>query len=176
MGKARTYQPVKLFIGFIFKEDLPLEKAKAILGHKFGKIDFFSDTFAFNHTDYYQEEFGTGLKRQFFSFQKLIPPDKLSRIKNQTNKIEKKLSAGGRRLVNIDPGYLNFSKVVLASTKDYSHRIALNDGIYAEITLLYKDKVFQPLEWTYPDYRTKEYLEVFRKIREIYACQVKDAC
>ncbi|TRZ49975.1 DUF4416 family protein [bacterium] len=172
MGKIRNWQPVKLFIGFIFKEGPAFEKAKAILRRQFGKIDFESQAFIFKHTDYYREEFGPGLKKQFLSFKELIPPDRLARIKIQTNKIEKKLSKGGRRSVNIDPGYLNFSKVILASTKDYSHRIALGGGINAEITLLYQNKTFQPLEWTYPDYRTDEYLEVFRQMREIYARQI----
>ena len=172
MGKIRQCQPVKLFIGFIFREEPFFEKAKQTLENKFGKIDFESSTFPFSHTDYYQKEFGVHLKRKFISFKRLIPPDKLAKIKNQTNRIEQKLAQNQKRSVNLDPGYLNFSKVVLASTKDYGHRIYLRWGIYTEITLLYQNKAFHPLVWTYPDYRTGEYLDVFQKIREIYAKQL----
>lgn len=140
---------------------------------RFGEIDFESAVFDFSQTDYYRKEFGPGLLRQFISFKKLIPAERLSKIKNLTNKIERKLSNSGRRTVNIDPGYICLSKLVLASTKDYKHRIYLGGGIYAEITLIYQGKIFVPWECTYPDYRSPEYIEVFNRIREEYASEIK---
>ena len=84
------------------------------------------------------------------------------------------MAKGISRIINIDPGYLDLSKLILASTKDYKHRIYLTKGIYAEVTLFYQDKTFCPWEWTYPDYKTGEYIEIFNRIRQIYAEQIKE--
>lgn len=163
----------KLIIGFIFKEEAALNKAKSILQKRFGKIDFESQTLAFNHTTYYEKEFGKDLKRRFISFKKLISPSDLPEIKIYTNRVEKKLSSGLSRLINIDPGYLDLAKLILASTKDYKHRIYLERGIYAEVTLFYENKSYRPWEWTYPDYKSSEYIAIFNQIRDIYARQIK---
>lgn len=174
MGRIRKQQRVKLIIGFIAKEQEIFNRAKDILKKKFGGIDYESQVLPFTHTNYYDKEFGKGLKRNFISFQKLILPQALPKIKIITNSIEKKLSYADSRLINIDPGYLDLSKLILASTKDYKHRIYLNYGIYAEVTIFYQDKTFKPWEWTYPDYKTPEYITIFNQIREIYAQQIKD--
>ena len=174
MGQIKRLKPVKLFAGFIFRQDYAFKKAMTVLEARFGRCDFESEPIAFTHTDYYENEFGKGLTRKFLSFPKLIPPDELSSIKAATNRIEKKLSKDGSRLVNIDPGYLDLGKAVLATTKDYNHRIYLARGIYAEVTLYYRDKTFTPWDWTYPDYRTPEYIDTFNKIRSLYAEQIKD--
>lgn len=173
MGRVKKHPPVKLIIGFIFKEGAILKKALASLERRFGKIDFESQILDFTHTDYYEKEFGIGLKRKFISFERLIPPENLPKIKIIANRIEDKLADGANRTINIDPGYLNHSKLLLASTKDYGHRIYLNNGIFAEVTLFYQDKTFKTLDWTYPDYKTPEYIEIFIKIRDIYAEQIK---
>lgn len=173
MGKIVRQPPVKLICGFIFKETEALHKAEQILKKKFGPTDFTSEILSFKYTDYYEKEFGQDLKRSFISFNKLIPADSLAKTKISTNTIEEKLSHNRMRFVNIDPGYLDLAKLVLASTKDYTHRIYLSGGIFAEITLLYRDNTFQPWPWTYPDYRTKEYIEIFNAIRCIYEKQLK---
>jgi len=173
MGQIKKNPPVKLIIGFIFKEAKSLEGAEAVLSRRFGEIDFSSRAMPFIHTDYYEKEFGHGLSRAFVSFKKLILPEDLAEIKTFTNKAELKFSAGASRLINIDPGYLDQAKLVLASTKDFKHRIYLKKGIFAEITLFYAEKTFQPWEWTYPDYKTPEYITIFNQIRDIYARQIK---
>lgn len=173
MGTAVNPQKAKLFIGVIFQESKsPLDNLKKTLHSKFGDIDFESRTLDFNYTDHYKQEFGTNLKRKFFSFSRLISPDKISRIKTLTNKIEARFSdSSGKRYINLDPGYLNDAKVVLATTKDYSHRIYLKHGIYAEVTLTFTKGAFRPYYWSYPDYQTKKYLEIFTKIRQIFMAQ-----
>lgn len=173
MGKIKKILPVKLIVGFIFKEGPALKKAETLLKKIYGEIDFESQILDFSHSDYYEEEFGRGLKRKFISFKKLIPPQKLPKIKAAANQIENKLSEGQRRLINIDPGYLDMAKLVLASTKDYYHRIYLDKGIFAEITLFYRGKTFTPWEWTYPDYKTSEYIAIFNAIRENYGAEIK---
>ncbi len=173
MGTIRKHFPVKLITGFIFKDVSSLNKAQGYLVKRYGKMDFESEIMPFVHSDYYEKEFGKDLKRKFISFDSLISPHEISDIKIFTNKIEKKLSNGACRLINIDPGYLNLSKLVLATTKDYTHRIYLNHDIYAEVTLFYKDRNFRFWEWTYPDYQTSEYIAVFNKIRDLYEEQTR---
>jgi hypothetical protein len=173
MGEIKRHLPVKLIIGFIFKEEPPFNTARIFLERRFGEIDFESKVFSFIHTDYYEKEFGRELKRQFISFKKLIPPERLAGIKVITNAIERKLSSDSRRQINIDPGYIDMAKLILATTKDYKHRIYLQKGIYAEITLFYQGKTFNSWEWTYPDYKTSEQIAIFNQIREIYLEQIK---
>lgn len=173
MGVIRTQAPVKLIVGFIFKEEKLFNKAKAVLERRYGRTDFESAGLKFNHTDYYEKEFGKDLQRKFLSFKRLIQPRMLPEIKIASNRLEERLSTKRLRLINIDPGYVDLAKLVLASTKDFKHRIYLDKCIYAEITLFYQNKTFQPWEWTYPDYRSGEYISVFNRIREIYANQIR---
>lgn len=173
MGKINNHPPVKLISGFIFKEIKDFERCKHALKKIYGAIDFESKLLPFDSTDYYKEEFGTGLSRKFISFKKLIRPQGFARIKIATNRIEAEHSIKQKRLVNIDPGYLDMAKLVLASTKDFFHRIYLDKGIFAEITLIYQGKSFRPWECTYPDYRTEDYIAIFNRIREAYAGQIK---
>jgi len=173
MGKILPNKPVKLIIGLIFKDKETLLKATATLSRHFGKIDFSSETIPFNATDYYAQEIGTNLSRKFITFEKLIRTDSLAKIKLLTNKIEDRLSLKEKRQINIDPGYLTLAKLVLASTKDFVHRIYLGRGIYAEVTLFYKNNSFQPGNLTYPDYRSPDCITMFNRIRDIYAEQIK---
>jgi len=135
----------------------------------FGRIDFESAALDFNGTDYYKLEMGDGLKRKFVSFSKLIPMSELYRIKLYANRLESKFLNASNRLINIDPGYLDKAKLVLASTKDYAHRIYLHKGIFAEVALTYRGNSFSPNDWSYPDYRSKEYIDIFNQIRGLYA-------
>jgi len=170
LGKVRKYnQRVKLIIGFIYKDEAIFIKARDRLIKRFGRIDFQSEAIDFNYTDYYEKEMGASLKRRFVSFFKLIHIQDLYRIKLCTNRIEARFLMRNGRQVNLDPGYLDLAKLVLASTKDYAHRIYLRKGIFAEVTLNYRNNSFASNDWTYPDYRTKEYIEVFNKIRMLYA-------
>lgn len=175
MGKIKRNLSVKLVIGFIFKDEDVFNKTKTILEKKFGRIDFESKILSFDHTTYYEKELGKPLKRRFISFKRLISCQNLPKIKIITNRLENRLlTSQSNRTINIDPGYLNHAKLILASTKDYKHRIYLNQGIYAEVTLFYEAKSFRPWEWTYPDYKTDEYIAIFNLMREIYVKQVKD--
>ena len=111
---------------------------------------------------------GGGLKRRFLGFKKLVRLERIAKVKLETNDIERRLSINGKRTVNIDPGYVDMAKLVLLSTKDYSHRVHIGNGIFAEVTLHYKDKRFNFWPWTYPDYKSLEYARIFGIIRDIY--------
>lgn len=174
MGKIKLPVRVKLFTGLITNRVIQIPKCERELVSKFGPIDLKSELIDFTHTHYYEKEMGIGLKRKFLSFESLILPDKIVNIKLFTNKLEKKFQdRDNNRTVNIDPGYITDAKLILATTKDYSHRIYLQKGIYAEVTLCYKDGSFHPWPWTYPDYRTQEYISFFNKVREKYMKQLR---
>ncbi len=173
MEALKEPKPVKLFSGLIFKKREILLSAREKLVKVFGGIDFESDIYLFGYTDYYEKEMGKDLKRKFISFSKLIPRNSLPDIKNKTDKIEKELRTvdKGGRTVNIDPGYLSEENVVLATTKGYSHRPYLNSGIYAEMTYYYKRDSYRVFDWTYPDFKLPERIEMFHHLRNIYTSQ-----
>ncbi len=165
---------VKFFCGFIYSNEDSYLKTYKILERKFGKIDFASVRFDFIFTSYYEKEMGRSLYRRFVSFERLKDPAKFAAIKLFCIKIEKKLTQGGKRTINIDPGYINEGKLVLTTTKDYCHRIYVGCGIFEEVTLYYKDSNFQDLPTTYPDYKTPGYKEIFLVLREKYRQQLKN--
>lgn len=178
MGIIKESEKVKLIIGVITGFTILFGKVKERLSAQFGIIDCESDIFPFNFTNYYEAQMGKNLQRKFFSFEKLISPSDLAEIKVWTNKLEEVFSASkeypAERPINIDPGYIALSRFILASAKDFSHRIHLQKGIYAEVTLIYRNDAFQPLEWTFPDYRTSGYLNFFDTVRNIYHQQLRN--
>ncbi|MCM8823034.1 MAG: DUF4416 family protein [Candidatus Omnitrophica bacterium] len=168
MGEIKAAKPVKAFCAILFRDKETLDVSLSLLEKKFGKTDVKSEIFLFNFSDYYCAEMGEGLKKIFVSFEQPVVPDNACEWKIFTNEIERKFSVfpdRPSRRINIDPGYLRLSNVVLLTTKDYSHRIYLGKGIYAEITLIWKQGKFEFLSWTYPDYRTELALNFFENVR-----------
>lgn len=175
MGQIKSHPPVKLISGIITARPDLLVEVYQRLSEQFGQIDSTSPLLPFDCTTYYVAEMGKGLQRQFVSFETLIAPNGLAPAKHFSNAVEREFTEDGTecRQVNLDPGYISASKLVLASTKDHAHRIYLQGGIYAEITLRFHRKTFQPWEWTYPDYRTQAYIDIFNQIRHIYMEQLR---
>ncbi len=138
------------------------------LSEKFGELELVSDVFPFDQTEYYTPEMGPNLQKKFISFAAIIQIETLPKIKHFTNAIEQQYAVNHKRQINIDPGYVTHAQMVLATTKGFSHRIYLSQGIYAELTYLCKGKHFYPLEWTYPDYREDFAREFFRSVRQKY--------
>ena len=162
----------KLIIGLFTSQESRFSQVKQLLEKKYGSIDLVSPVMDFTHTKYYEQEFGSNLKRIFFSFERLINTEAMYKLKLYTGNIEKRLMHRSKRQVNIDPGYVSLAKLILLTTKDYSHRIYLKKDIYAEVTLKFEGNSFIPWPWTYPDYRTNEYIKFFNKVRQIYKAQV----
>jgi len=170
MGKPKEPSPSKLLMSLIFSNDDVLERSLHDLRQAFGEIDFMSARFPFDFTDYYEKEMGGPLFRHFITFERLISMASLPDIKKTTNHLEGlSASSEGKRRINIDPGYLCLEHMILATTKSYTHRPFLRDGIYADLTLIYRGKSFQPLEWTYPDYRQEKIIFLFNQLRQRYA-------
>lgn len=174
MGQIKTHFPVKVFCGLIYGDEGIIEKVQRKLEEKWGKIDSVAGPFPFDFTDYYNREMGENLKRRFVSFSRMVIPERLWEWKIFTNKVEEEFSQNKKRRVNIDPGYIDLSKVVLLSTKDFYHRIYLGYGIYAEVTMFYKKGKYEFFPWTYPDYMSENYLKFFRSLRECYSKQLKN--
>jgi len=162
-------EPVTLVVGMLAAKPRLFELAEAELIARHGPVDLRSPLIDFTFTDYYAGEMGPDLKRRFISFARPVDPGDLAAVKLATNELERRLAAADRsvpRPVNLDPGYICGSKLVLASAKDRAQRIYLGHGIYAEITLEYRGRRFRPVETTYPDYRSPEYIAFFTKVRE----------
>jgi len=151
-----------------------IETLFPLLEKGFGPVDMISRWLDFAYTDYYYKEMGTPLFRKVFVFKNLIAQDELALIKEQTNEIEKRFSIAGKRPVNIDPGYLVSSRFILATGKEYSHRIYIGRKIYADLTLMYSKKSgFKTLDWTYPDYASKAMISFLSKVRDKYLLDLK---
>lgn len=174
MSIRKEPQKVKLFFS-VFASDLDrLFKSIAELITLFGEIDNETDILPFDITSYYEKEFGKTLKRKLFSFKKLVFPTELISVKLKSYELEEKYIVDGKRTVNIDPGYLSLSRVVLSTGKDYTHRIYLDKGVYADLTLIYKKGTgFLPLPWTYPDYASSLFLNFFMNVRASLKKQLK---
>ncbi len=174
MSKPRSPGPAKLIIGCFAKEKDILEDVAPKLSEAFGQPDIVSPWLAFEHTDYYSHEMGSPLFRRMMAFGRLIQQDDLTGIKLFTNNLEDQFSRQGNRLVNIDPGYLLAERFVLATGKNYTHRIYLNKGIYADLTLIYHKGRLRPLDWTYPDYAGEAIIRFLTSVRERYLYQLKE--
>ncbi len=167
MLKQETVEPVKLIVGFLYSKDDILLDVLEKMEAKFGPVEFESERFPFSHSDYYAKEMGPELTRYFASFEEPVQPDKLRQFKQATIKLEQKyLGEDGGRQVNIDPGLIGLGNLVLASTKEFAHRVYLGDGIYAEASMIYEDRSFRPLPWTYPDYQREETIRFLNRVRE----------
>ena len=169
MWDPKEPKPAKLIVGMLAPDDRCLKAATDKLAATFGTVDLASDIWPFEKTSYYQKEIGTTILRQFVSLERLLDPGRLAATKHQTNRLEQDLAASLAlpvpRPVNLDPGLIEASKLVLATTKNYSHRIYIGDRMYAEVTLVFDTGQWEPMPYTYPDYRQACYHEFFSQVR-----------
>ncbi len=176
MGTPRPVSNVLLIVAAFSRHPAALQWAHQWAQSCWGPIRLESPQFSFNETTYYESSMGTGLQKCFFVFERLIDPASLAEIKQATNQAERLYAAEAgnseERPLNLDPGYLTESKLVLASTKDHAHRIYLGQGIFAELTLGFRKGVWTPWDWTYPDYRRSDYHIFFDAARTFYRQQL----
>jgi hypothetical protein len=171
MAVVKAFTPEKLVMGVLISRMERKDELLTRLSESWGPVDFACEPFAFTFTTYYDAEMGAPIHRFFATFRELVDPSALARIKRDSNCIEERFREEKGRTVNLDPGFLSLSRFVLATTKESAHRIPLDAGIYAEITLLYRKGTFRPLEWTYPDFRSERYLAILNGIRARYKAQ-----
>jgi len=173
--ELRDPLPALLTAGIIYQRGLPLDNINSDLAGTLGPISMMTVPREFSWTRYYEKEMGKGLLRRFVVFEGLVSQDLLADIKHKTIEMENKWAVSGRRRINIDPGMLTAERLVLATTKNYTHRIYLGRGIFADLTLIYQRGGFKPLDWTYPDYKTQWSLDFWKEARKSYLGYLK-AC
>jgi len=166
--------PVKLFAAILFHSPEALADAFQKLETAFGPIDFKSPSIPFTVTDYYEDEMGPKLSRIIISFERLVGGELLADIKLTTIEIENVLKMGGQgRSVNIDSGYLDHDKVVLASTKKGAFKIYAQKNIWADMTLHYAKGHYIPFDWSFADFKDGRYEAAFMRIRDLYKKSLK---
>lgn len=198
MGAIKDPKPVLPICAMIFARAEAAFAALPELERLLGPVAFASEDFAFNFTDYYREEMGEGLLRRFLAFANAADASKLADWKLFTNALEERIGdvqprpegrgelesasshvnrpasrPGLRRPINLDPGYITPAKLVLASTKDFSHRVYLRDGIFAEVTLTFKHGAWHGHDTTFPDYKGPTYHGFFTRCREYLMAAAK---
>ncbi|MFC2164741.1 DUF4416 family protein [Acidobacteriota bacterium] len=178
MADIKPFNPVKLICGLLASQKDIFTQTRRCLEDEFGLVDHSSPLYEFTYTDYYEKQMGIGLKRQFLSFSDLINPEQLSHIKIRTNELEEVIrikSKARQRIINIDPGYMSASALTMATVKDFSHRIPLQNGIYAHLELQFLKNGIKTLSWTYPDFKTEIYHSLFLDVRKTYLAQLRQS-
>ncbi|MBW1780730.1 MAG: DUF4416 family protein [Deltaproteobacteria bacterium] len=164
-----------LLLSSLFSPDRGvMDRVIAQIREVFGPIDRVSPEMLFDRTRYYEKEMGWPLYRRFISFEELISPETLVEVKLRTNAIEAETLVQGNRQINIDPGYISPERLILATGKNYIHRVYLNKGIYADLTLIFKRGSFRALEWTYRDYSDPEMIDYFNELRKTYMEKLRE--
>lgn len=175
MSHPNPPQPAKLVIGVFTNDKKLLPPVLESLTNQFGDIDLISPWIAFDYTRYYKPEMGPDLVRRMMAFKPLMDQDALSSVKLATNLIEAELATHTRRNINIDPGYMLRERFVLATGKNFAHRIHIGSGIYADLTLLFQKGAFQSLPWTYPDYKAPQMQSFLTQARNKYIKDITTA-
>ncbi len=172
---AQTYapEPLKYFVAILFRSTEALNAGKRELVKRWGWLDFQGEDHEFDITNYYEPEMGAPLYRRLVSFELLCPPTELVAMKLGCNAIEDALAIEGKRSVNLDAGYLDHNKIVLASAKGRGQKIYLDNGIYADLISFYHDGRYQTFHWTFPDFKDDRYDQELLTIRRIYLQQMR---
>lgn len=173
MSIPKSADAVKLIMSILASDHGQLNLVLQRLTNLYGSPDVIGSPWVFHYTDYYAPEMGPALIRRFISFERLIRPEALPDVKIATNVLEEERTAEHRRKVNLDPGYISSAHLILATGKGYTHRPYLRKGIYADLTLAFRDKTFHALPWTYPDYADPEQIGFFNRIRSRYIIQIR---
>lgn len=178
MGQVFDFEKEKLIVGVIYNDEEIYDKAVKMLVEAFGDIDGESERFSFSKefSDYYDGELGGEGMRVIFSFKDTVDPSSQAEIKKATNEMERILSDNdGNRLINLDPGFINHGRLMLATTKKAGFRIPLADGIYTELTLFWAKGEWHKLPWSYRDYQSERVQKFLTETRKKYLAERKDA-
>jgi len=173
MSQPSPPKPAKLVIGFFLKEKTLSIPVVENFIERFGEVDIVSEWMPFDHTSYYEPEMGAPLFRRMMAFETLIQQNQLAEVKLFANEIEKQYADNGKRLVNIDPGYLLLERFVLATGKNFAHRIYIGKEIYADLTLVFRKGRFESLPWSFPDYAGDRVQAFLMRAREKYTMDLK---
>jgi hypothetical protein len=172
MAEPLPHPPALLVVAAFSRHLDALGWAAEQLQRCYGPIARTSPPFDFQQTKYYEPTMGPNLLKQLLAFEQLVAAEQLTEIKLHTNELESRLARASRyaepRPLNLDPGILTLGKFLLATTKDQAHRVYLQDGIYAEVTLRYQAGAYEPWPWTYADYREEALRATLKEFRDYY--------
>lgn len=173
MGAVFDFEKEKLIVGVIYHEKEILDRVMDILTAEFGEIDAVSEEFSFSEefSTYYDEEIGGEGFRRIYSFKELVDPARQADIKIRTNEIEAEFSLDGKRKINLDPGFINHGRLMLATTKETGFRVPLKDGIYTELTLFWARGGWQKFPWSYRDYQSERVQKFITEVRKSYLAE-----
>ena len=178
MWEIQDVQPFKLIVGILACDEAALAVSRGVLLDAYGEADLVSEVWPFDMTEYYESEAGPDMVRQFMAFETLIDPGRLAAIKHETNQMEQNLAASldtpYPRPVNFDPGIIEPSKLVLASTKNFAHRIYIGDHMYAEVTMTYNKGNWETFPFTFPDYKSGRYNAYLNEVRQTLVQQLRE--
>lgn len=175
MSRPSIPKPVKFLVSLIAGDPHLITDAAEELSRAYGRIDYMTACIPFTATSYYQPEMGEGLARRLITFENLLGPERLPEIKRYTDTLEARYAkSDGKRTVNLDPGYITLYHLILATNKKFAHRPYLRDGVYADMTLIYRKRSFHPLAWTFPDYGSPELIGILNRLRERYRMQLRE--
>ncbi len=172
MSILRIPEPARLIVSLLTPDKGIADSAKTVLIPELGPVEEEIGPLAFDFTSYYDQEMGTGIRRWIWVFADLVDRCQLVRIKCLTDKIESAYSRDGKRRFNLDPGLLTLENLVLATGKNQAHRIYLGEGVFGDLTLVFRKGTYQPLPWTYPDYASRELITVLNGVRQRYKCKL----
>ena len=177
MGQVYDFEEEKLIVGVIYNDPRVYDEAIRMLVEDFGEIEAESEHFSFSRefSDYYDEEIGGEGMRVILSFKRTVAPERQAEIKKRTNEIEAIFSKDGNRQINLDPGFINHGRLMLATTKKAGFRIPLSDGIYTELTLFWARGSWQKLPWTYRDYQSERVQKFITEVRRTYLKDRREA-
>ena len=174
MSVPKIPESARLVISALTPHDDLIQEISIQLAKELGPIQEQIGPILFNYTDYYDREMGPGIHRWLWSFAQLVDKSSLVSIKLLTNRVEQSYTKHGKRRVNLDPALLSLGNFVLATGKDNAHRIYLGEGIFADLTLVFRGGTYRPLEWTYPDYADPVLIDILNRIRDNYKCCLKE--
>jgi hypothetical protein len=166
MSRRKLPPHARLLVSAIYREEGRFEEVLPALAARLGPVERTSGPFPFDRTDYYEREMGAPLSRRFVVMERLVPRDMLAAAKISAEELERTLSANGMRTVNLDPGLLTEENVVIATGKNFSHRVYLRDGVFAELALFFRKGEYRPLPWTYPDLASEGIRAFLAEVRE----------
>lgn len=173
MSIPEVPEPAQVILSILSAETNLLGPVDRVLAERLGPIGESIGPLAFDFTSYYDKELGCGIRRWIRVFENLVDRGRLAGIKCLTNEIERAYTVNGRRKLNLDPGLMTLGNFVLATGKNNAHRIYLNSGIFADLTLIFRSGSYRPLEWTYPDYADPQLIDLLNRIRQGYKCRLE---
>jgi hypothetical protein len=176
VGQIYDFEKEKLIVGVIYNDMDVYDKALKMLTDAFGEIDGESERFSFSEefSNYYDNELGGEGLRVIFSFKEHVDASKQAEIKEMTNEMERILSEDGNRKINLDPGFINHGRLMLATTKSAGFRIPLKNGIYTELTLFWAKGEWHKLPWSYRDYQSEKVQKFITEVRKRYLAERKN--